>query len=86
MARPGRNVRIHLDRVTGLGDFVELEAVTSTADGLDAELPRIEALRAALGIADDALVPDGYANLAERAQRVMLRGPSGPASSSRVSS
>jgi predicted adenylyl cyclase CyaB len=50
-----RNVRIHVDRVAGLGDFVELEAVASTADGLDAERPRIDRLTDALGIDDPDL-------------------------------
>jgi homotetrameric cytidine deaminase len=50
-------VRIHLDRVEGLGEFVELEAV-----GHD-DTAAIERLRAELGIADDALVAGSYADL-----------------------
>jgi len=60
-----RNVRIHVDRVAGLGDFVELEAVASTADGLDAERPRIDRLTDALGIDDSLLVSEGYAEMLE---------------------
>jgi len=59
-----RNVRIHLDEVTGLGRFVELEAVAASSGGLDAEREKVDELRRALGIADDRLlVPRGYAEL-----------------------
>ncbi|HWI08341.1 MAG TPA: class IV adenylate cyclase [Solirubrobacteraceae bacterium] len=58
-----RNVRIHLDRVTGLGHFVELEAVAASPGGLEAERDRVEQLCAALGIARDRLVARGYADL-----------------------
>jgi hypothetical protein len=51
--------------VAGLGDFVELEAVASTADGLDAERPRIDRLTDALGIDDSLLVSEGYAEMLE---------------------
>jgi adenylate cyclase class IV len=61
-----RNVRIHLDRVEGLGDFVELEAVAATPGGLEVERDRVEELRAALGIADERLVAHGYADLLTR--------------------
>jgi adenylate cyclase class IV len=58
-----RNVRIHLDRVTGLGHFVELEAVATAPGGLDVERERVEQLREVLGIADERLVSCGYADL-----------------------
>ena len=58
-----RNVRIHLDRVTGLGHFVELEAVATAPGGLEVERDRVEELRRVLGIADDRLVARGYADL-----------------------
>jgi adenylate cyclase class IV len=58
-----RNVRIHLDRVTGLGHFVELEAVATAPGGLEVERDRVEELRRVLGIADDRLVSRGYADL-----------------------
>ncbi len=58
------NVRIHLDRVEGLGDFVELEAVW---DGSPAALPeqerRIAFLRERLGIRDEDLVAGSYESL-----------------------
>ena len=58
-----RNVRIHLDRVAGLGHFVELEAIATSPGGLEVERDRVEQLRAALGIADDQLVARGYADM-----------------------
>ncbi len=58
-----RNVRIHLDRVDGLGHFVELEAVATSPGGLEVERDRVEDLRAALGIAEERLVAHGYADL-----------------------
>jgi adenylate cyclase class 2 len=61
-----RNVRIHLDTVAHLGNFVELEAVSDTPGGLVAEEAKITELRAALDIIDDRLVARGYADLLER--------------------
>jgi adenylate cyclase class 2 len=63
------NVRIHLDCVADLGDFVELEAVAATPGGLEVERDRVEELRAVLGIADDQLVAVGYADLLTRRAR-----------------
>ena len=61
-----RNVRIHLDSVEGLGDFVELEAIATSPGGLEVERDRVEELRQALGIADEQLVAHGYADLLAR--------------------
>lgn len=61
-----QNVRIHVDRVDRLGDFVELEAVAASPGGLEAERDKVEQLRVALGIADADLVSRGYADLLER--------------------
>ena len=61
-----RNVRIHLDSVDGLGDFVELEAIAASPGGLEVERDRVEELRAALNIADEHLVAHGYADLLTR--------------------
>jgi adenylate cyclase class IV len=57
------NVRIHLDDVTGLGTFVELEAVLSDEDGEAISLARLDRLCEALAIvSSDALAP-AYADL-----------------------
>jgi adenylate cyclase class IV len=58
-----RGVRIHIDRVAGLGDFVELEAVSDAPGGLHAEEAKIAELRRALDIRDHLLVARGYADL-----------------------
>lgn len=59
------NVRIHLDRVEDLGDFIELEAVATRPGGLEVEAQRVAHLRDVLGIADHRLVARGYAELLE---------------------
>jgi adenylate cyclase, class 2 len=61
-----RGVRIHLDRVAGLGDFVEIEADASATGGPAAQEPMVAELRRALGIADARLVAVGYADLLPR--------------------
>ena len=58
-----RSVRIHLDEVTGLGHFVELEAVAEPGSDLSAEHLLVAQLRTALGIADELLCGRGYAQL-----------------------
>jgi predicted adenylyl cyclase CyaB len=55
--------RIHLDRVEGLGDFLELEVVLEPAQSVidgQAEAQRIMAL---LGVGEDALVSGAYVDL-----------------------
>jgi predicted adenylyl cyclase CyaB len=58
-----QNVRIHLDRVAGVGEFIEFEAVLSPDCDADEGLRRVERLRNAFGIADADLVSVGYADL-----------------------
>lgn len=56
-----RNVRIHLDRVVGLGNFLELEAVWDGAEAGRAEEQRkLAFLRERLGMRDEDLVAGGY--------------------------
>jgi len=58
------NVRIHLDRVEGLGDFVELEAVWDGAGSAMAEQARkVSFLRERLAIRDADLVAASYEGL-----------------------
>jgi adenylate cyclase class 2 len=61
-----RDVRIHLDRVAGLGDFLEIEAVATSPGGPAAQEPKVAELRRALVISDDRLVAVGYADLLQR--------------------
>lgn len=56
-------VRIHLDDVSELGSFVELEAVLPDAGDLATAQAKLARLRTELGISDDALVAVGYADL-----------------------
>lgn len=56
-------VRIHLDRVEGLGDFVELEGVADDGSDLAREDGLVARLKAELEIADDAIEATGYADL-----------------------
>jgi homotetrameric cytidine deaminase len=56
-------VRIHLDRVEGLGAFVELEGVAPDGSDLAHEAERVARLRAELEIRDEAIEPGSYADL-----------------------
>ncbi|MEA2380894.1 MAG: cytidine deaminase [Solirubrobacteraceae bacterium] len=56
-------VRIHLDRVEGLGAFVELEGVAGADSDLAREGELVARLRAELAISDDAIEATGYADL-----------------------
>jgi adenylate cyclase class 2 len=58
------NVRIHLDAVEGLGDFMELEAVFDGTPAAEAEQQRKVAwLMKELGVDPGSLVPSSYAAL-----------------------
>ena len=56
-----RNVRIHLDTVEELGNFIELEAVASADSDLTVEHQLVEKLRTVLEITDERLIALGYA-------------------------
>ena len=55
--------RVHLDRVEGLGDFLELEVVLAEGESADAGVKEARGLMAALGLADDQLVEGAYVDL-----------------------
>jgi predicted adenylyl cyclase CyaB len=55
--------RIHLDRVQGLGDFLELEVVLNEDESLDAGTQEAEALMHQLGITPQQLVDVAYIDL-----------------------
>jgi adenylate cyclase class 2 len=69
------NVRIHLDRVEGLGCFVELEAVFDGSPAAEAEQEaRVRFLMEALGVAEADLVGPSYeALLGEAESRAQAR-------------
>lgn len=56
-----RQVRIHLDTVEPLGNFIEIEAVAPPASDLAEEYALVQALRQRLGITDERLISRGYA-------------------------
>jgi len=66
------NVRIHLDRVDGLGTFLELEAVVDAAHNDATCREQIDRIMTALGLKEGELVRASYAEL--------LSGCSGPIS------
>jgi predicted adenylyl cyclase CyaB len=68
--------RIHLDRVEGLGDFVELEVVLAEGEEPERGLAEARALMAALGIEPSQLVEAAYVDLL--AQRVSNELPPEP--------
>src|SRR5579862_6886844 len=68
------NVRIHLDEVEGLGSFIEFEALIGPDPGDDGQAhEKIRRLRAALSIADEALIAVGYSDLLLDGPQALLR-------------
>ena len=55
--------RVHLDRVRGLGDFLELEVVLEEGEPLDAGVGEAERLMARLGVDPSQLVEGAYVDL-----------------------
>jgi homotetrameric cytidine deaminase len=66
-------VRIHLDDVTGLGRFVELEAVAPAESDLAPERAKVEHLRAELEIEESSLVAQSYSDLLLETPDLLLR-------------
>lgn len=64
--RAGRT-RIHLDRVEGLGDFLELEVEMEKDDSEEAALEEAERLMERLGVPEEDRVCGAYLDLLERA-------------------
>ena len=62
-------VRIHLDRVDGLGDFIEFEGVVADGDGLGPFAGLLTDLRRSFGIRDDDLLGGSYSDLLQAAAR-----------------
>jgi adenylate cyclase, class 2 len=58
-----RNVRIHLDHVEGLGDFIEFEAVAADGEDPARFSALLDSLREAFGIRDEDLLCASYSDL-----------------------
>jgi predicted adenylyl cyclase CyaB len=57
------NVKIHLDRVEGMGEFVEIEAAGDEHADRGALLAQCQELMTAFGIRDEDLVSESYSDL-----------------------
>jgi homotetrameric cytidine deaminase len=75
-----QNVRIHLDRVDGLGDFLELEGVATADSDLAEELDRVARLTEALDLVPERMLRNSYSDqvvgsdaLVDAARAVMER-------------
>ncbi|MGB4780807.1 class IV adenylate cyclase [Candidatus Methylomirabilis sp.] len=67
------NVRIHLDKVQGLGSFVELQGTIDHSGELPLVADEVQGVQRALGIDPQSLVKESYAVLAGRAE--VTQGP-----------
>src|SRR5579885_1535136 len=63
------NVRLHLDRVEGLGDFGEIEAVIAEGDDPEQSRPAVDELIEALRIPREELIEASYFELAARSRK-----------------
>lgn len=59
-----RGVRIHLDQIAGLGNFVEFEAVAAAESDLSRERELVSELRATFRIGTGDLLSGSYRDLA----------------------
>lgn len=59
-----KEVRIHLDEVEGLGNFIEFEAVASDGSDLSREEAHVATLRQAFAIDDSSVIGGSYCDLA----------------------
>lgn len=63
------NVRIHLDNVKFLGNFIEFEAVLSSTKDRKKSLQQLKMLISQFDIKDDTLIPCGYFDLLEQKKK-----------------
>lgn len=59
-----RNIRLHLDRVEGLGEFGEIEAVLADGDSVESMRSEVDELLRALGVAHGDLIAVSYFEMA----------------------
>jgi homotetrameric cytidine deaminase len=72
-------VRIHLDRVEGLGDFLELEGVAPPESDLGPERARVARLSEALGLGPERILEDSYSDRLLATARAAEGGEAGDA-------
>ena len=58
------NVRIHLDQVDGLGNFIEFEAIATSGSDLSREEEQVQSLRETFAIAERNVIGESYHDLA----------------------
>jgi predicted adenylyl cyclase CyaB len=63
------DVRIHLDRVEDLGDFIEFEGVAVDGDDPGGFAGLLDELRQSFGIRDEDLLRESYSDLLRSAAR-----------------
>lgn len=59
-----RNIRIHLDRVEGLGEFGEIEAVLADGDSVESMRSEVDELLRGFGVAHGDLIAVSYFEMA----------------------
>jgi len=57
------NVKIHLDEVVGLGQFIEIEAIGNAAEEREELLEQCQEFMAYLGVSSEELVENSYSDL-----------------------
>jgi adenylate cyclase class 2 len=68
-----KEVRIHLDEVEGLGNFIEFEAVAGDGSDLSREEAHVATMRQAFAIDDSDVIGGSYCDLALRNSAAMSR-------------
>ena len=60
------NIRVHLDHIEDLGDFIELEGVVTQADQREETLQKVELLMELFEIKDTDIILNAYVDLLEK--------------------
>lgn len=63
------HIRLHLDRVEGLGEFGEIEAVLGEQGDAEASRPAVDELLRTLGVNGDSLIAESYFEMLLRSDR-----------------
>ena len=63
------HIRLHLDRVEGLGEFGEIEAVLGEQGDAEASRPAVDELLRTFGVNGDNLIAESYFEMLLRSDR-----------------